>query len=76
MGIDPLGQDAAEDVAPGIVGRNGDAGLGRRGGEFCPVALPRVDRRQQIDAGVAFEGFAPPSHAPARRRDRYSCRGR
>ena len=57
MRLDPLGQNAAEDVAPGVVGRDGDAGLARRGGERRAIALPAADCRQQIDTGVAREGF-------------------
>ena len=40
MRLDPLGQNTAEDIAPAIVGRRGDPGLGGRGGKFVRSPCP------------------------------------
>ena len=64
-------QDAAEDVRPGVVGGDADAGLDGVGGE--PVAIDIVIGRhgaQQVDAGMAAGRPPAASAARARRRDR------
>ena len=56
MRLDLLHQHAAEDVAPGVVVGDADAGVVARGRGERAVGSRR-QRRQQIDAGVALEGL-------------------
>ena len=55
MRLDPLDQDAAEDVRPGVVRGDPDAGGAGRGGEALAVGRAGGKRGEQVDAGVARE---------------------
>ena len=73
--LDPLDQDAAEDVGPGVVGGDADAGrcaAARRARRGRPAR--RCERRQQVDAGIAREGLG--DGEPLRRGERIDGRGR
>ena len=73
MRLDALDQHAAEDVRPGVVRGDADAGRAARCGERVAIGLAAAgERRQQVDAGVALERLARRSAARARRTDRRS----
>ena len=58
--LDPLDQHAAEDVGPGVVGGDADAGRAAAAASDAIAVRSspsRVERRQQVDAGVALEGL-------------------
>ena len=59
--LDALDQHAAEDVGPGVVVGDADAGCARG---LPPAhrgpAAPSGQRRQQIDAGESRERLPPP----------------
>ena len=57
--LDPLDQDAAEEVGPGVVRRGADAGRRGRAGERVAVGRAvGVEGRQQVDAGVSAKASA------------------
>ena len=68
--LDALHQHAAENIAPGIVIGDTDAGRLRRTSQALPIGLPVRQRRQQIDAGKARERIGHASAARARQTDR------
>ncbi len=53
IGLDPLHQHAAENIAPAIVVADADAGRLRGAGETLAIRCAVRQRRQQIDAGKA-----------------------
>ena len=55
--LDPLDQHTAEDVRPGVVGRDPDPGRTRAGRQPLRVGPAGGQRRQKIDSGKAFERF-------------------
>ncbi len=66
--LDALDQDAAENIAPAIVGGEADAGSRGGGGERLAVRLAAGQRRQQVDAGETLERRGDAQ--PFRRRER------
>ncbi len=57
MALDPLDQNPAENIAPGVVRGGPDAGLLRRPREGVAIRLAAGQRRQKIDAGITREGL-------------------
>ena len=58
IGLDPLHDDAAEQVRPGVVRGSPKPCLRQAGGQVLPVGRAgRIDGGEKVDAGETLEGF-------------------